>query len=119
MHNDLDEGFIDEDESTHSNIKMCASTSQDIPDVNNPVIKQGKMGPNKDLGSPGRKAFRYNMFYFYYNGIIEGIYRDFNYCIISQLYSLQVLVDPCFKLRADNPSLYWIHPMRTQDVSNY
>ena len=57
-HNDLDEGFIDECESTHSNhknLEKMASGSQDVPDSNIGGLNQG---PNTALLKSAGKAFR-------------------------------------------------------------
>ena len=61
-HNDLDEGFIDECESTHSAPKVLeksTSQSQDIPEVNMSIIQQEITAPpNKPLIKSAGKAFR-------------------------------------------------------------
>ena len=74
-HNDSDEGFIDEDESTHSNIKIlkkCGSASRDIPELNKAdstaKMQQGNKEPNKELRKSAGKAFRYNICH--YNSIV-------------------------------------------------
>ena len=67
-HNDSDEGFIDEDESTHSNIKVlkkCGSASRDVPELNKTdsaiKMQQGNRDPNKELRKSAAKSFRYNI----------------------------------------------------------
>ena len=61
-HNDLDEGFIDEDESISSNakvLKTCGSASQDIPELAKSTMQPGRTGPNKGIRSSAGKSFRY------------------------------------------------------------
>ena len=61
-HNDLDEGFIDECESTHSNPRVfekSPSGSQDIPDPNVSMIIPENAGPNRALLKSAGRAFRY------------------------------------------------------------
>ena len=60
-HNDLDEGFIDECESTHSNPRVfekSPSGSQDIPEPNVSMIIPENAGPNKALLKSAGRAFR-------------------------------------------------------------
>ena len=62
-HNDLDEGFIDECESTHSNAKVLersTSGSQDIAEqqANISAIQPENLAVNKALLKSARKAFR-------------------------------------------------------------
>ena len=61
-HNDLDEGFIDECESTHSTPKVLeksASGSQDVLEPNISVVQpEISAPPNKSLIKSAGKAFR-------------------------------------------------------------
>ena len=60
-HNDLDEGFIDECESTHSNPRVfekSPSGSQDIPEPNVSMIIPENAGPNRALLKSAGRAFR-------------------------------------------------------------
>ena len=62
VHNDLDEGFIDECESTHSNPRVfekSPSGSQDIQEPNVSVVIPENAGPNKALLKSAGRAFRY------------------------------------------------------------
>ena len=61
-HNDLDEGFIDECESTHSNPRVfekSPSGSQDIQEPNAGVAAPENAGPNRALLKSAGRAFRY------------------------------------------------------------
>ena len=62
VHNDLDEGFIDECESTHSNPRVfekSPSGSQDVQEPNASLIIPENTGPNKALLKSAGRAFRY------------------------------------------------------------
>ena len=61
VHNDLDEGFIDECESTHSNprvLEKSPSGSQDIQEPTVSVVIPDNTGPNRALLKSAGRAFR-------------------------------------------------------------
>ena len=59
VHNDSDEGFIDEIESTSSNTKLAKSrsTSEEVPSIK--TTKNSATGPNVELSNSATKALRF------------------------------------------------------------